>query len=230
MGTGEEPGDADLASLLGPIAADVGGVGPPAPGAGAAPLGGPTHSQPLAVPPASPDRPAVGPWLLDGLAAAHQQQPQPAAGGPLFAGFAGDVAGGSAAAMAAAGRSDKLLGALLACLWHCAAFRQLVLTWPEIVHKADPVVHALHRSFLAYGGAAAAPESAKAPAHAPAAAASAGLADTLAGQLFGAGEACRCCELSAGSRTSVLIADAACRSVHACQGPLPCGWPACANC
>ncbi|KAL4433793.1 hypothetical protein ABPG75_000234 [Micractinium tetrahymenae] len=195
VGVGDDQGDADLASLLGPIADDVGGVEPHSRSASTAPLASPAHSLPLGGPLASPERPAVGPSLLDGLAAAQQkQQQQSAAGGALFAGFAADASGGSNAAAspawqqqlhAAAGRGGGLLGALLACLWHCAAFRQLVLTWPEIVHKADPVVHALHRAFLAYGGAAAAHEPAAASTAAAAAAAE--LADTLAGQLFGAG-------------------------------------------
>ncbi len=188
MGVGDEQADADLASLLGPIAADVGGVEPPSRSASTAPL-------------ASPERLAGTPSLLDGLAAAQQQQQQPAVGGALFAGFVGSAAGGSAATAAAPGgqqhmhaapgREDGLLGALLACLWHCAAFRQLVLTWPEIVHKADPVVHSLHRAFLAWGAVAAAREPGVAPvASAAAATAAAELADTLSGQLFGAGEAC----------------------------------------
>lgn len=196
VGVGDEQGDADLASLLGPIAADVGGVEPRSRSASAAPLASPAHPLPLA----SPERPVGGPSLLDGLAAAQQQQP--GGGGALFAGFAGDVATGSALAPAApavqqhlhaaAGRDGGLLGALLACLWHCAAFRQLVLTWPEVVHKADPVAHALHRAFLAYGGAAAAHDPAAAPAAAAAAtAAAAELADALAGQLSSAGEARR---------------------------------------
>lgn len=187
VGVGDEQADADLASLLGPIAADVGGVEPPSRSASTAPL-------------ASPERLAGTPSLLDGLAAAQQQQQQPAVGGALFAGFVGSAAGGSTATAAAPGgqqhmhaapgREDGLLGALLACLWHCAAFRQLVLTWPEIVHKADPVVHSLHRAFLAWGAVAATQEPGAAAAAAAAVTAAAELADTLSGQLFGAGEAC----------------------------------------
>jgi hypothetical protein len=178
-----EHGDADLASLLGPIAADVGGMdlfpAPPVLSVSAASRR--SHSalelasrlaarpSPASVGSAVPSRHHL-PSLLDGLSlqqavpgtgcpATHQQQHAPAL----------------------QQQDSSVLEPLVRCLWHCAAFRQMVLTWPEIVHKSDPVVNALHTTFLAYRDSAA--QSGPITT-----ACTAALADMLAGhQLFGTG-------------------------------------------
>ena len=157
----EQEGEvADLASLLGPIAADVGGMllsscDPRNGGAVHSATASPAPTLPSrgdAAALASPQRSV--PSLLDGLAAA-----QAAAQATAAAQQARQPQQHMAAQQPAAQQQQQqpdagLAACLLACLWHCAVFRQLVLTWPDVVHKADPVVAALRRSLAAYGTAA----------------------------------------------------------------------------
>lgn len=182
---GDEHGDADLASLLGPIAADVGDVVGPA--LGSAAVGSPSRlslgalPRPASAPlhAASPQRAQQQPSLLDGLAL------QQAAAAQQLGGSSSSGLSASAAQAAAAARDGGVLVALSHCLWACAPFRSLVLSWPEIVYKADPVVAALWRALAAYAGAAAGGGVAQLGPAGVAAAAE--LSDTLAGHLFGAG-------------------------------------------
>ncbi|KAL4853977.1 Inactive ubiquitin carboxyl-terminal hydrolase 53 [Chlorella vulgaris] len=152
-----EHGDADLASLLGPIAADVGGMdlfpAPPVLSVSAASRR--SHSalelasrlaarpSPASVGSAVPSRHHL-PSLLDGLSL---QQAVPGTGRP--------ATHQQQHAPALQQQDSSVLEPLVRCLWQCAAFRHMVLTWPEIVHKSDPVVNALHTTFLAYRDSAA---------------------------------------------------------------------------
>lgn len=184
---GDEHGDADLASLLGPIAADVGDV--VGPSLGGTSVGSPTRlplgatlQRPASAPlhTASPQRAQQQPSLLDGLALQ-----QAAAAAQQLGSSSSSALSATAAQAQAAARDGGVLVALAHCLWACAPFRRLVLSWPEIVYKADPVVAALWRALAAYAGAAAGGSvSQMGPAGV---AAAAELSDTLAGHLFGAG-------------------------------------------
>ncbi len=191
LDVGDEHGDADLASLLGPIAADVGDVGP---SLGGSSVGSPsrlplaaTLQRPASAPlhGASPQRVQQQPSLLDGLALQ-----QAAAAQQLGGGGSSSALSATAAQAAAAARDGGVLVALAHCLWACAPFRRLVLSWPEIVYKADPVVAALWRALAAYAGAAAGGSVAQLGPAGVAAAAE--LSDTLAGHLFGTGGGSGC--------------------------------------
>eukprot|EP00887_Chlorella_sp_A99_P005124 scaffold25.g5124.t1 len=156
--------DADLAALLGPIAADLGADGGTQPNGGAQPDGG---AQP------SPHRQLLAP----GGGAAFGGLPRP----PHLA-----PAPPSPQRAAPPAPHAAFLAVILQALWHCLDFRQQVLAWPEPVYKADPVVCAVRNLFVALSTEPRQRDAAAAPG--PGAVAAAGeLAEALAGQLAAAG-------------------------------------------
>ena len=173
--------DADLAALLGPLAADLSMDS----SCGAAHL---SPHQLLS--------PSSGALAFGNGLSLQEQQPQhgqqPPQNALLPQTKAPTAVPGSNAATGGGSTRGAHLTVILQALWHCLDFRQRVLQWPEPVYKADPVVRAVRNLFLALSteqhqqGGAGAGVQAFAPGALSAAAAQ-DLQDALAGQLAAAG-------------------------------------------